>query len=85
MTMVPYTVNQFPGAVVGALYSGATFDYAAQTDPLNSNQIPGFTITLTSLTATRVKGTFTGRMFENQGAGPGFKDVTNGKFNVTIY
>lgn len=80
-----YNINQFPTAVIGAQYSSATFEYWAQTDPFGPPQIPGFTITILTLTATKVTGTFSGRIFENQGAGPGFKTVQNGRFSVTIY
>ena len=89
-TMAPlgpgtYTVNQFPAVVVAAQDTSATFAYYAQTDPTSPPQIPGFTVTITTLTATRVIGTFSGRLLENMGAGPGFRNITNGKFSVTIY
>ena len=82
-----YTVNLFPAAFVGASYSNTTTDYIAQSD-INfppAIQTPGFTITITSITATRVIGTFSGRVSDNDGAGPGFKTISGGKFSVTIY
>lgn len=89
-TMAPlgpgtYTVNQFPAVIVAAQDTSATFAYYAQTNPVGPPQIPGFTVTITTLTATRVSGTFSGRLFDNMGAGPGFKDVMGGVFSVTIY
>ncbi len=85
LTPGTYTVNQFPAAFVGATYSNATDDYTAQSDLNGMQQTPGFTVTITSITATRVIGTFSGRLLDNSGAGPGFKTVTNGIFSVTIY
>ena len=82
-----YNVNQFPTAFVGASYSNQTTDYTAQSD-INfppATQTPGFTITITSITATRVIGTFSGRVFDNQGAGPGFRNISGGSFSVRIY
>ena len=82
-----YNVNQFPAAFVGASYSNPTTEYTAQSD-INfppATQIPGFTITISTITATKVVGTFSGRVFDNQGAGPGFKNISNGIFSVTVY
>ena len=82
-----YTVNQFPVAFVGAAYSTPTNNYTTQSDinipPVQ--QTPGFSITITSITSTKVVGTFAGRLLDNSGAGPGFKTVTSGIFSVTIY
>ena len=89
-TMAPlgpgtYTVNQFPAVIVAAQDTSATFAYSAQTNPIGAPQIPGFTVTITTLNATNVSGTFSGRLFDNMGAGPGFRNITGGKFSVTIY
>jgi hypothetical protein len=78
-----YTVNQGPTAVVFADYSTLTNSYMVFTDTIPQN--PGFTITITSITSTRVIGTFSGKISDNAGAGPGFKTVTNGIFSVKIY
>ena len=82
-----YTVNQFPIAFVGAAYSTPTDNYVIQSDtkipPVQQN--PGFSVTITSITSTKVVGTFAGRLLDNSGAGPNFKTVTNGVFSVTIY
>lgn len=58
--------------------TGSPFDYWS-TDPINSNQ---FTITITSITATRVTGTFSGDLFDTNGANK--KVVTNGSFSVPL-
>ena len=80
-----YTVNQFPAAIVAAGYSSPTTDYQALSDFMGATQTPGFTITISTISATKVTGTFSGRVFDNMGAGPGFKDISGGKFSVTIY
>ena len=48
-------------------------------------QEEGFSIIITSITSTKVVGTFAGRLLDNSGVGPGFKTVTSGVFSVTIY
>lgn len=83
VTAGTYTVNQAPGAVVAADYSTLVKDYSAVSD--TTTQTPGFTITIGSISSTRVSGTFSGRLKENGGSGPGFKTITNGIFSVKIY
>ena len=82
-----YTINQFPTAVVGATYINTVGSYLTKSDtslpPVQ--QMPGFSITISSITSTRVIGVFSGRVLDNGGMGPGFKTVTNGIFSVTIY
>ena len=82
-----YTVNQFPVAFVGASYKNPVGNYIAKSDTNipPAQQTPGFSITISSITSTRVIGTFTGRLLDNGGMGPGFKTVANGIFSVTIY
>ena len=82
-----YTVNQFPAAFVGASYTNTIGNYVAKSDTNipPAQQTPGFSITITSITSTRVTGTFSGRLLDNGGMGPGFKTVANGIFSVTIY
>ncbi len=87
LTTGTFTVNQFPAAFVGASYANLMGSYIAKSDtnipPAQQN--PGFSVTISSITSTRVIGTFSGRLLENGGMGPGFKTVTNGVFSVTIY
>ena len=82
-----YTVNQFPVAFVGASYKNLVGNYIAKSDTNipPAQQTPGFSITISSITSTRVIGVFSGRVLDNGGMGPGFKTVTNGIFSVTIY
>lgn len=85
ITAATYTVNQFAaGNVINCLYTeNGTNIFLAQTD-LTTTQNPAFTITITSITATRVIGTFSGPVKENNGAGPAIKTFTQGTFNVPI-
>ena len=82
-----YTVNQFPLAFVGASYKNPVGNYIAKSDTNipPAQQTPGFSITISSITSTRVTGLFSGRVLDNGGMGPGFKTVANGIFSVTIY
>ena len=82
-----YTVNQFPLAFVGASYKNPVGNYIAKSDTNipPAQQTPGFSITISSITSTRVIGLFSGRVLDNGGMGPGFKTVANGIFSVTIY
>jgi hypothetical protein len=41
-------------------------------------------ITITSISPTTVKGTFSGKVFEGGGWGPGFKVMTEGQFDVPV-
>jgi hypothetical protein len=78
-----YTLNQrASGFEVGAYYvDGAGADFYAETD--GTTQTPGFTIIISSITATRVTGTFSGRI-KQDGIGPAFKDITEGSFSLPI-
>jgi hypothetical protein len=81
-----YNVNQLAsGITVSCDYNdAASVNFFAGTDALNQSQTPAFTIVITSITATRVSGTFTGPVKENNGAGPAGKSITEGAFNVPI-
>jgi len=85
ITAGTYTVNQFAtGNVISCLYTETgTNIFLAQTNP-TTVQIPTFTIIITSITATRVIGTFSGPVKANNGAGPGVKTFTQGTFNVPV-
>ncbi len=86
ITSGTYNVNQIAtGISVRADYNDAAgVNFFAGTDPLNQSQTPAFTITITSITGTRVAGTFSGPVKENNGAGPAGKNITEGLFNVPI-
>jgi len=85
ITAGTYTVNQIiAGNVLICVYQeSATAIFNAQSNPAQI-QIPAFTVTITSITATRVVGTFSGPVKDNNGAGPGVKTFTEGRFNVPI-
>jgi hypothetical protein len=85
ITAGTYTVNQIvSGNVLGCLYAeSASALFVAQSNPI-SIQIPAFTIVITSISATRVVGTFLGPVKDNNGAGPGTKTFTEGRFDVPI-
>lgn len=55
-------------------------------DPSDGSVVPAdpFTITITTLTATRVTGTFIGTVRDVVGAGPNTKTITAGSFSVPI-
>jgi len=81
-----YTVNQaLAGIGLLALYDDAAgITFTALTDPTNQSQSPAFTITITSISATRCVGTFEGPVKDNNGAGPGIHNITEGIFNVPV-
>ncbi len=86
VTPATYNVNQMATGITVTCdyFDVSSVDYFAGTDPANQNQNPAFTITVTSLTATRCVGTFTGVVKDNNGAGPGQKNITEGIFNVPV-
>jgi hypothetical protein len=86
ITAGTYNVNQLAtGITVTCDYNDATStNYFCGTDGNNQNQNPGFTITISTLTATRCIGTFQGQVKDNGGVGPGVKVITNGVFNVPV-
>lgn len=82
-----FTVNQQTlGNVVSADYNlSATSGFSVITDIFGgTQQNPAFTIVITSITPTRVSGTFAGPLKDNNGAGPGVRTISQGSFNVPI-
>jgi hypothetical protein len=81
-----YTVNQaLAGIGLLALYDDAAgVTFTALTDPTNQSQNPAFTITITSISATRCVGTFEGPVKDNNGVGPAIRNITEGIFNVPV-
>ncbi len=81
-----YTVNQSAtGITLGCDYTDAAgTSFLALTDINNQNQNPAFTIIITSFTASRLVGSFSGPVKDNNGAGPGIKNITEGVFNVPV-
>ena len=82
ITTGTYNVNQLTSGIgIGAYYVDATnVEYSAES--ALTPQSPAFTISITSITANRVIGTFTGQLKDNLGAGPGLRTVTEGTFSV---
>ncbi|MEX0636264.1 MAG: hypothetical protein WD135_05805 [Ferruginibacter sp.] len=85
ITSGTYTVNQFiVGNLLICVYQeNGTAIFNAQSNPTQL-QFPAFTVIITSITATRVVGTFYGPVKDNNGAGPGVKILTEGRFDVPI-
>lgn len=83
VTAGTYNVNQLAtGIAVSCDYFDASsLNFAALTDAQNQNQNPAFTITITSITATRCIGTFEGPVKDSQG---NTKIITQGIFNVPV-
>lgn len=81
-----YTVNQSAsGITLGCDYTDAAgTSFLALTDINNQNQNPAFTIIITSFTSSRLVGSFSGPVKDNNGAGPGIKNITEGVFNVPV-
>jgi hypothetical protein len=86
ITPSTYSVNQFAAGIgLAATYDDANaVSFTTFTDPANQNQNPAFTITITSISATRCVGTFEGPVKDNGGVGPGTRIITEGIFNVPI-
>jgi hypothetical protein len=86
ITAGTYNVNQLVTGITVTcdINDAASVNYFCGSDAGNQNQNPGFTVTITTLTATRCIGTFQGQVKDNGGVGPGVKVVTNGVFNVPV-
>ena len=80
-----YNVNTIPLPTVVGAYTDASGTNIFTTSFMGLPQINPLTIVIQSISATRVRGTFSGRFYDNNGAGPGFVTVTNGLFNVPIF
>jgi hypothetical protein len=52
---------------------------------LQDGNNPKLQVTITTITATNVSGTFSGTFYDNDGDGPGTAAVTEGKFNLPLY
>ena len=76
-----YTVNDFLQSIgVNVTYTdSAGVDYTASTDGTTQN--PAFSVTITSITPTNVKGTFTGPVKNMAGA---TITITNGAFDLPL-
>lgn len=81
-----YNVNQLASGISLSCtyYDAASTNYSARTDVNNQSQSPPFTIVVTSISSTRVVGTFFGPVKDNAGLGPITRNITEGAFNVAI-
>lgn len=78
LTPGTYSVNS-AGFYVKGQYTDPSYNYWIG-DRDNAGQSNPFTVVITSVTSSSVTGTFSGRIRENAGTGPSFKDVTEGQF-----
>jgi hypothetical protein len=85
ITAGTYTVNQFATGVLvfGSYLNAAGTEFSALTDVNGTTQTPAFTIVITSITATRVTGTFTGPL-KQDGVGPAVRTITEGTFSLPL-
>jgi len=76
-----YDVNQIAiGFLVSCdFFDASSINYTMASDPINQNQNPGFTVTITSMSGSRCVGTFSGTL-KDAGGNPIV--ITNGIFNV---
>ncbi len=81
-------VNTLAGSIAGGYLLGANYTDAANVVWAPKSIISGtpdpFTVTITSITATRVVGTFSGTIRDNFGSGTNTKAITEGVFNLPI-
>ena len=81
-------VNTLAGSAAGGYLLGANYTDAANMTWAPKSIITGspdpFTIIITSITATRVIGTFSGTIRDGLGAGTNTKAITEGVFNLPI-
>lgn len=78
----PLANGNYNNISISNLNKGCLFVYnsgAYVSSTLNANS---FLVTLTSITATTATGTFSGTIYDNNGAGPGTKSIATGSFSV---
>ena len=69
-----------PGRFSGSFYKDVGNIFWQPTDYSN----PRFTVTVNSISTTRVEGSFRGQYFDLNGLGSNFRQVTEGRFSVRI-
>ena len=86
ITAATYTVNQLTsGIFLGAYYwDAAGTQFGIETDSTGATQTPGFTLVISSITATRVTGTFSGTMKQILPAGTATKVISEGSFSLPL-
>ncbi|MES2430676.1 MAG: hypothetical protein V4556_07030 [Bacteroidota bacterium] len=85
ITAGTYSANSFASGdyVEGGYFDNALGEWYAFTD--GTTQTGPLTVIITSITATRVQGTFQGIFRDNEGVGPGTKTITLGTFDFDIF
>ncbi len=86
------TVNSITPITIGAYLHpfGVKFSTSYYQDPSASgwqpadNSSPAFSVIVTSITATRITGTFSGQYKDQNGTGTNTKLITNGEFSVSL-
>ncbi len=83
ITAGTYTVNQAASGILllSYYYDAAGTEFSIQSAA--TAQTPGFTIIITSITATRVSGTFSGQL-KQDGIGPAVRNITQGSFSLPL-
>jgi hypothetical protein len=78
----PLAAGDYNNFSLSSLTKGCQVAYntIAYVTGINANS---FVVHLTTITANSASGTFSGTLYDNNGAGPGTKSVTAGSFNVT--
>ena len=71
--------------VVGGYNPGTTDDTKIYAAGLQIDNNPRLQITVSTLTATTISGTFSGTYYDEGGDGTGTIAVTEGKFNLPLY
>lgn len=80
-----YVVNEYPAKFVGAAYASTPANSAYfVASGFGTAPAPLFTITITTISSTKVTGTFSGAIPDAFGVDPDI-NVQNGIFSVTIY
>jgi len=71
------------GFYIKGQFTDPVFNYWMD-DSENPSPLYPFTVKITSISSTEVKGTFSGLILENAGYGPSYKNVTAGVFDVFL-
>ena len=86
-SIVPGTYTMAGSGATYQIYAKYTDPTASDTwDPSDGSALPKdpFTITITTITATTVTGTFSGTIRDAGGTGSNVKTVSNGSFSVSF-
>lgn len=84
LVVTPGTYPNLPSGPTNLSVTTYIPDASNSSDPgwNSSTTTQSFNVVVTSITANRIEGTFSGTLFDNGGAGSNTKTVTNGQFSV---